>query len=108
RWEGLPVTMIEALSLGTPVVATAVDGVTDLLTSECAILVDPATPRDVVPALQSMADDAALASCLADGARRIAREFSPDLMARRYWRIYENELSCRAGAELSTTAGRYR
>jgi glycosyltransferase involved in cell wall biosynthesis len=108
RWEGLPVTMIEAMSLGTPVVATAVDGVTDLLTSECAILVDPAAPSDVAPALQSMADNAALASSLADGARRIARKFSPDLMARRYWRIYEKELSCRAGAEPSTTAGSYR
>ena len=30
-WGGLPLTLLEALSLGVPVVATAVDGVTDVV-----------------------------------------------------------------------------
>jgi glycosyltransferase involved in cell wall biosynthesis len=107
EWEGLPVTMIEALSLGTPIVATAVDGVTDLLSEECAILVDPDAPDDVAAALQLIARDDDLAGDLAAGARRTAERFSPDLMANRYWQIYRRELNGRAHAGLSAAAGRY-
>ena len=44
-WEGLPLALLEALSLGAPVVATAVDGITDLVPLGAALsLVPPGDP----------------------------------------------------------------
>lgn len=41
RWEGMPNVLLEALSAGTPVVATSVEGVRDILGREAQSLVVP-------------------------------------------------------------------
>lgn len=54
RWEGLPLVLLEAMAAGLPVVAFAIDGVTELVT-------DGGTGRLATPG-----DPAALAEALAD------------------------------------------
>ncbi len=69
RQEGVPVSIMEAMSLGLPVVATSVGGVVELVTSEVnGLLVSPGRPDLLAQALSRLTKDAALRSHLAQGA----------------------------------------
>lgn len=78
--EGWPTVVIEALSLGMPVVTTNHHGMADMITSECGILVRVDSPghliEDLGTALRSLAANPDLVGKLALGARRRAEEFS--------------------------------
>jgi glycosyltransferase involved in cell wall biosynthesis len=82
REEAWSQTVTMAMALGTPVVATAVEGLPDALAGGRGILVPPEDP----PALA-----AALADVLAgrrrpdlDAARRYAAQFTPEALGRLY------------------------
>jgi glycosyltransferase involved in cell wall biosynthesis len=87
-WEGLPLTLLEALSLGVPVVATAVDGVTDLVPSTAALFVPPGDPTAVAEAISKVLADDATAVQLGKNALRAASSWSPELMLDRYRSAY--------------------
>lgn len=77
-WENLPHGVIEALSLGTPVVATAVGGVPEVVRDgENGLLVPPSDPVALAGAMRSMLDDAVRAR-LAAGARPSVAALSSD------------------------------
>ena len=58
RAEGSPVALIEAMSAGLPVLATAIPGVSELLGgSDAAILVDPDDLTGAVDALAALCED---------------------------------------------------
>lgn len=57
-WEGLPNTLLEAMALGLPVAASAVDGVPEVVTDgKTGVLVSPGSPAALAKALKSLADD---------------------------------------------------
>jgi glycosyltransferase involved in cell wall biosynthesis len=87
-WEGLPLTLLEALSLGVPVVATAVDGITDLVPSTAALFVPPGNPTAVAEAISKVLADDATAVQLGRNALLAASRWSPDLMLDRYRNAY--------------------
>ncbi len=69
--EGLPVSVCESLSYGVPVIATAVRGISEALTDDCALLLAPDPEpeefvRGILPYLDSEARYAAMreAACL--------------------------------------------
>jgi colanic acid/amylovoran biosynthesis glycosyltransferase len=69
--EGIPVSIMEAMAVGTPVVATAVAGIPELAIDERTALVVPAgNVDDLVGALGRMLDEPALVERL----RRAARQ----------------------------------
>jgi glycosyltransferase involved in cell wall biosynthesis len=71
RWEGMPLALLEAMSSGVPVVATAVGAVPEMLDHGAAgVLVPPADVRSLAAGI-----DAALAdSQLSDARARVARQ----------------------------------
>lgn len=81
--EGMPVSIIEAMAAGVPVVATAVGGVPDLITGgETGLLVPPDDAPALAAALTHLLTAPALAQRLADNARRDAlARFSPARLA---------------------------
>ena len=82
-WEGLPLTLLEALSLGVPVVAPAVDGVADLVPPAAALLVPPGDPDAVAVAIDRVLADPRLARHAQPGGpgRRHGLATGPDAQA---------------------------
>jgi glycosyltransferase involved in cell wall biosynthesis len=87
-WEGLPLALLEALSLGAPVVATAVDGITDVVPAAAALLVPPGDPAQVAAAIARVLSDGGLAARLRREARAAAQQWSPDRMLAGYRQAY--------------------
>lgn len=90
RSEGLPLTALEALAAGTPLVATAVRGLRELLVSDRdALLVRPDDENALADALRRLFADDALARRVAEGGRAIAREHTEERMSSRFLALYE-------------------
>jgi glycosyltransferase involved in cell wall biosynthesis len=89
--EGLPVTLLESMHAKTPIVATAVGGVPELLRHGAAgLLVPPADPRRLAGAVRRLIEDTALREELSGNAWDIARSgYSAEAMARSYRDAYE-------------------
>ncbi|MEU5877477.1 glycosyltransferase [Spirillospora sp. NPDC047279] len=82
RWEGLPCVLVEAISAGVPLVATAVPSNQDLvLAGETGLLVPPQDHRQFARAVGHLLDDPAAASRMAERARdRVGGWFSPEYL----------------------------
>jgi glycosyltransferase involved in cell wall biosynthesis len=77
RAEGTPIVLFEAMAAGTPIVASRVGGIPDVLTEAEAVLVPPGDPAALAAALQAMRLDPTGAAARAAAARRrLAQEFS--------------------------------
>lgn len=90
-WEGLPLAHIEAASLGLPIVATAVDGVSDIFRDrESARLVPPRAAAELGSTLASVMRDPALRQQLGAGASHLSESYRPTPMARSYLTLYRS------------------
>ncbi len=74
-WEGLPNTLLEAMALGLPVVASAVDGVPEvILNGKTGVLVPPDAPAALAKALKDLAADPARRAALGAAAHAAVME----------------------------------
>jgi glycosyltransferase involved in cell wall biosynthesis len=88
-WEGLPVSLLEAMSVGVPVVATRVGGVAETLDG-AACLVEPGSVQALAAGLNSVLGDAAArAELAARGRNLVATRFDPQRMFAAYRRLYD-------------------
>ncbi len=78
--EGIPVTLMEAMAIGVPVVATRTAGVPELVVDgETGILVDQHDARGLADAIARLLEDPELAGRLAAGAtERVGESFDRD------------------------------
>src|SRR5262249_46952646 len=99
--EGLPNTVLEAMAMEVPIVATDVDGVSEAVTHDReAILVPPRAPEKLAQGIRSVLHDPALADRLWRAAPpKVVAEFSFAAGMRRVEAIYRTVMSNdRAGA----------
>ena len=78
--EGIPVTLMEAMAIGTPVVATVTAGVPELITDGVGGVLVPQRDADALAAaVAGLLDDPGLADRLSDAAARaVAESFARD------------------------------
>jgi glycosyltransferase involved in cell wall biosynthesis len=89
-WEGLPLTALEALAARTPVVATAVRGIRELITHDQNCLLVPAgDARALAEALVRILTDFALREKLTAAGLNLASSYSEDAMVARFLKLYE-------------------
>lgn len=88
--EGIPVTLLEAMAHGVPVVASAIGGIPELLEGDSGLLVPPEDPGALADALAGLAADPQLRADLGEsGRRRVAQEFEAETVARRLSQLFE-------------------
>jgi glycosyltransferase involved in cell wall biosynthesis len=94
NFEGLPVVLLEALSLGRPVVATSVGGVPTIVADGLTgLLVRPDDPTGLATAVAKLLNDPDLAGALgAEGRRLVERDFSLEAMVRLIEDVYRRVL----------------
>ena len=79
RFEGLPLTLIEAAMAGLPVVATDVGGNAEIVADGVTgSLVPPSDPAAIARAIQAITDDAALRTRMGEAACARANRFALD------------------------------
>lgn len=95
RSEGAPISILEAMAAGLPVVASAVGGVAELVVDgETGLLVPAGEPRALAAALGRLIDDPALRRRLGEaGRRRVAEHFDLSALRRAHLEIYARELA---------------
>ena len=89
--EGFPMVTLEAMAMERPIVATAIDGITEQISDGVEGLLVPARdPGALARAIKRMADDPPLARALANRARkRVVDDFSVQKMITETVKVYE-------------------
>jgi len=90
-YEGLPVSVLEAMASGRPVIATRIGGTDEAVEDDVnGLLVPPADPIALASAIRRLLADRSLAQRLSARARdRVRREFSSETVAAHTAAIYE-------------------
>ena len=92
RYEGMPMTIIEAMGMGMPIVASAVGGVPDMLMDGESGLLTSCEPESVAEAVLRLAEDEALRRKLGQNAKQQSSRFSAEYMAQCYCAAYEGRV----------------
>jgi glycosyltransferase involved in cell wall biosynthesis len=97
RTEGTPITLLEAMHAGVPIVATSVGGVPDVVSADEALLVPADDPAALASAIREAHDHPADAAARAARARsRLATDFAAAPWIEAYDRIYRTAAAARA------------
>jgi glycosyltransferase involved in cell wall biosynthesis len=93
--EGLPLSVMEAMAAGVPVIGTSIAGVAELVTpGETGLLVPPADAVALTTALRTLLSDPARARALARAAHaRALREFGSDRVTHCVSAVYRELLA---------------
>ena len=94
HWEGFPLVLLEAMAVALPVVATAVDGIPEVVrTGDTGLLVPPKDAEALAAALLALLQDRELARRLGRaGQARVAAEFSRERFQERVGALYQRVL----------------
>jgi len=100
RWEGLPVALLEAMSVGLPVVATHVEGVEEVVQNEAeGLLVPPGDPEALAAALIELIGRGEARRRMGGAARqRIEEAYTVDIMCGKYLRVMQDLMDAHARA----------
>jgi len=101
--EGLPNTVLEAMSFGVPVLATAVGGVPEIIQNGNGMMVPPNDPEALAEGMIELLRDDALRQAMGlKGKSSLYPRFAPDYRVRQIVNLYEELLSGRAKAQITS------
>ena len=88
KYEGMPMTLIEAMGTGLPIVASAVGGVPDMLTDGESGLLVPCEAEAVSQAVIRLLESQPIREKLGQNALKESSRFSANHMAKQYLKTY--------------------
>jgi L-malate glycosyltransferase len=74
--EGFPITILEAMASGLPVVATNVGGISEVMSEQVGIMVNPSSPTELASALDKILENETLRNDMNVTAREQALKYS--------------------------------
>lgn len=89
--EGFPISVVEALQLGVPVLASDVGGVREIITNTVGALVPKnSTPSIIAPIIEHILTDKTYIETLSINARQHGQLFTSKEMSRKLFTLYES------------------
>lgn len=92
-YEGMPITLIEAMSSAMPIIASEVGGVPDMIRHNHSGLLCTSQPESIAAAMEQLYSDAALRQRLGQQAQVDCVKFSSQGMADAYLEVYRKVLN---------------
>ena len=93
KWEGLPISIIEAMAVGLPIIASDVGGVSDLIQSnQNGLLIKPQS-NQLIEAIKKLLGNDSIRKKYGENAKRTSLLFSVEKMAMRYLSLYKRTLN---------------
>ncbi len=94
HWEGLPVSILEAMAAGLPIVATGVGEIPHVVPTDSGILVPPQQPEALAQALAALCLDAPRRQVYGAAAKtHVARHYDANIWVNRLLAIYKEAQS---------------
>lgn len=88
-FEGMPITIVEAMAAGMPIIASNVGGIPDIITNgKNGILIKP-EENDITKALNELANNEELRKQLGEAALESSKLYTSDQMAKEYVNYYQ-------------------
>jgi colanic acid/amylovoran biosynthesis glycosyltransferase len=87
--EGIPVSLIEAMSYGVPVISTNAGGTPELLRNGAGLLVPDKDPKALAAAIQTLYKDPAYAEAVGEaGKKRVEEEFNVERIVKQLLELW--------------------
>jgi len=92
--EYLGLVIPEAMEAGLPVIATSVGGIVDTVKNEVnGLLVEQKNPKAIANAIEKYVSNDELKKKMIENSKKTVLEFSPPIIAKKYFDIYQNILN---------------
>jgi len=89
--EGMGLVIPEAMNSGLPVIATSVGGIVDTVKDGInGLLVNQKDPKSIAEAIDRIISDQDLEKKLIENSKETLKEFSPSIIAKKYFDVFQN------------------
>lgn len=86
--EGQPISLLEAMAAGVPVIASAVGEIPSVVGRD-GLLIKPGSAGEIVSAVRKLEDSRFAARLAGRARRRVRREYDWDVVAEKFYRVYK-------------------
>ncbi|MCD8291804.1 MAG: glycosyltransferase family 4 protein [Prevotella sp.] len=91
--EGLPISILEAMSYGMPIISTPVGGIPEVVSEQNGILVTPSNEKEIINAIRFFTNSPNVIPRLGKHSADVVKTYLPDYVLGHLKLIYENLLS---------------
>lgn len=91
KYEGLPVSVLEAMSSGLPIISTDIEAIDGIVINKNNGLVVPPNVKDISDAIITLATDDKIRKKFSNNSRIISQNYDSKIMVENYEKIYSQE-----------------
>ena len=88
-YEGMPMTLLEAMAAGVPIIGTEVPGIEEFVDDEVGRLVPPESPQALAEAMSTLSDDAIRRRLGQACVHRVTEQYGIDRTVAAYHELYD-------------------